>query len=297
MLWILHCTSFLFKLCTTCDWDVKNGKEDFCSKVDLNSWFVLAVRNLYSERRSSSCVPPFQRVNGEYKIAHVYRLLACTIQKNFSTTLTAIIFCKERNEYSSLAGVSREFNLSAWTMIAVIRDPLERFVSGFADKCLRRKEWEGYPQRCCGCKTNLTCFMEKLYDKMMLGTFEDYVGDFDAEHFFPQSWRCEFNFHLSQYHILKFDTFKAAEFIRDLAATLKKQNVPESFIAYIVEESVLCGHLNHTTRGTVEQEETRRSILSSRYLMDLLIKMFYYDFVLFGFPLPIENVSSICPQL
>ncbi|CAJ0588821.1 unnamed protein product [Cylicocyclus nassatus] len=262
---------------------------------------------------SSKCVPPFQSgvYHRVYKVADAYRLLGCTIEKNFSTALVAIIcylynetafiinnrviseeyyqnrFCKYLNEYSSLSEIESKFNssLEDWTMIAVLRDPLERFVSGFTDKCLREMVWRYYPKRCLGCYTNLTCFMEKLYDKMMKMTNTNFTGDFIAHHFFPQSWRCQFHMHYHSYQILKFSTFNPAEFISDLTTTLLLLDIPGSSIGYI-DRSISSTRTVHTTRGTAEQENTKRKILSDSYLMDLFIRMFYYDFVLFGFPFP-----------
>ncbi|KIH45107.1 hypothetical protein ANCDUO_24857 [Ancylostoma duodenale] len=114
--------------------------------------------------KAAACVPPLQDFAYSYRIADRYLLLACAIEKNFSTVLTAIFcflfdghgfledgrdltsdkyqfrFCANRNEYDSLATIYEKFKFdpNVWDMIAVVRDPFERFVSGFADKCLRQ---------------------------------------------------------------------------------------------------------------------------------------------------------------
>ncbi|CAJ0596038.1 unnamed protein product [Cylicocyclus nassatus] len=290
---------------------------EICTRNSRDSEDVSYAQKLCLGKTPSACIPPLQTFPAAYKTANPYHLLACTIQKNFSTMLTAIIcylynetafiengriisqelyferFCKDSNEYWSLSAISQKLDtdLRIWTKLAVIRDPFERFVSGFADKCLKRREWEGFPLRCGGCTTNLTCFMEKLYYKMMQWRPDSDKRDFDANHFFPQSWRCEFNSHLSDYHILQYNTFNPSKLVRNLLAILKEQNVSDFSIDYI-ERSVFYARTNHSTMGTVEQEETRRSILSNSYLLDLLIKMFYYDFVLFGFPFPVANQVS-----
>ncbi|EPB78500.1 hypothetical protein ANCCEY_02460 [Ancylostoma ceylanicum] len=202
----------------------------------------------------------------ERRIADKYKLLACTIAKNFSTVLTAILcylfdergfledgrnltsdnyhfrFCANRNEYDSLATIYEEqsFDPNVWGMVAVVRDPFERFVSGFADKCLRR---------------------------------------------------CDFNSHFNDYHILKFDTFNPSQLIDGLAAILRKHHVPESSIDYI-KTSLSMSRTPHSTMGTAEQEETKQAILSNKYLMELLIKMYFYDYVLLGFPLPAFDISN-----
>ncbi|RCN45839.1 hypothetical protein ANCCAN_08136 [Ancylostoma caninum] len=156
--------------------------------------------NFCAGDKATACVPPLQDFAYNYRIADKYLLLACAIEKNFSTVLTAIFcflfdgdgflengrnltldkyqfrFCANRNEYDSLATIYEkfEFDPNVWSMIAVIRDPFERFVSGFADKCLRQ---------------NLTCFMERQYERMMLWKGGHHrLGNFDDHHFFPQNW-------------------------------------------------------------------------------------------------------------
>ncbi|CAJ0596049.1 unnamed protein product [Cylicocyclus nassatus] len=108
---------------------------------------------------------------------------------------------------------------------------------------------------------------------------------FDDRHFFPQNWRCEFNSHLRDYHMLRYNTDDPSSFIKDMVTIFKKQNVTDTAIEHI-ETSLAFNRTEHSTRGTAEQQKVRKAILTSEYHLDLLIKMFYYDFVLFGFPIP-----------
>ncbi|KHJ97479.1 hypothetical protein OESDEN_02538 [Oesophagostomum dentatum] len=197
-------------------------------------------------------------------------------------------FCKNMNEYDSLQTLSAKMNVSRrnLNLIAVVRDPLNRFVSGFVNKCLREHVWKRYPDHCNGCKTNLTCFMEKMYTRMRQWSTGAYSKpSFDDNHFFPQNWRCEFNSHLHEYHILKFDTFDPSRFINDLLLNLKHNRVPEKALT-VIRTSLTSGRTVHSTKGSEEQQETRKAILSEKYLLDLLIKMYYYDFAFFGFAIP-----------
>ena len=86
----------------------------------------------------------------------------CVIEKNLSTILTAILcflhneerfkannrninaedfhhrFCRTSNEALNLNLLEKKFKipLIEWTHIVAVRDPIERFISGFTDKCL-----------------------------------------------------------------------------------------------------------------------------------------------------------------
>ncbi|KHJ97480.1 hypothetical protein OESDEN_02539 [Oesophagostomum dentatum] len=96
---------------------------------------------------------------------------------------------------------------------------------------------------------------------------------------------CDFNLLINDYKILRLSTNDISDFANKLSFILRERNVSKSSIEYI-KTSVLSRRTNHTTIGTRQQKETREAIMSSPYLMDLLVKMFYYDFTLFGYPLP-----------
>lgn len=55
---------------------------------------------------------------------------------------------------------------SQWLHLAVSRDPIERFISGFADKCLIEKIYKKRKGTCNNCTGNVTCFVEQEYERM-----------------------------------------------------------------------------------------------------------------------------------
>jgi len=99
-----------------------------------------------------------------------HRMATCIIQKNMSTLMAAILcylfkpreflaagrniitesgeirFCKNHNEYNSgdqnrqlTISVLEEKMADGWEIFTVVRDPLDRFLSAYLDKCIR---WE-----------------------------------------------------------------------------------------------------------------------------------------------------------
>ncbi|KAK5970515.1 hypothetical protein GCK32_013724 [Trichostrongylus colubriformis] len=176
--------------------------------------------------------------------------------------------------------------MDGWQKIAVVRDPLEKFVSGFTDKCIREKTWKKFPGRCNKCKTNLKCFMERQYTRLLRRAEGGRSPvNFDDDHFSPQNWRCEFSTHLHEFLILNFDTLDSSGFMNNLLKLLKKSNVTENSIGFI-KSSVELKRTPHSTKDTVERDQTKRAILSNPYLLDLLIKMYFFDYVLFGYRIP-----------
>lgn len=51
-------------------------------------------------------------------------------------------FCKDKNEYKSMKALMTQNNLTdanlkKWMFLTVVRDPIDRFLSGYTDKCIK----------------------------------------------------------------------------------------------------------------------------------------------------------------
>ncbi|KAI1722564.1 sulfotransferase family domain-containing protein [Ditylenchus destructor] len=114
-----------------------------------------------------NCIPELKHFEARLRLAPKYNLLACLIQKNMSTILQAIFcylfdqksflaagrklgndhynirFCKKTNEMNAgvrpdrLIEVQNDKLAQHWKFVAIVRDPIDRFLSGFVDKCDR----------------------------------------------------------------------------------------------------------------------------------------------------------------
>ncbi|CAL2030201.1 unnamed protein product [Caenorhabditis brenneri] len=249
------------------------------------------------------CIPPLMRYKQLYRTSRSNNLIACVIEKTFSTFLTAIMcflhdqqafrasnrslesdiygerLCKNINEFTELRKIGSWQKMS---MFAVVRNPIDRFVSGFTDKCLREKVWRKYKSRCAGCKTNLTCFVDKMYDRMYKFAKTPYRGiDFDDSHFFPQSWRCEFSSYLVRYQVLQLD---GANFTDQLLGLLEENGLDQEGIQFI--NGSLHHRTPHSTIDSVERAAVEETVLHTPYLLRKIIQMYYFDFLLFGYRLP-----------
>ena len=111
-----------------------------------------------------------------------------TILGNFSSIFNykVLRFCKGRNEYSTIKGVEDKIkkNLSLFT---IVRDPIDRFISGFTDKCIMEATQRKRP--CYGCGGNFSCFVEKQYQRQMnYVTGKNRFIGYEDIHFSPQTW-------------------------------------------------------------------------------------------------------------
>ncbi|CAD6184517.1 unnamed protein product [Caenorhabditis auriculariae] len=275
------------------------------TQISLKPQKLFSAQSLCVGEKLKECVPPFVSFRQQYRFSKKYSLLGCAIEKNFSTFLTAILcflhdeegfqknnrtldreifhhrLCAKQNEATSMS----EMGNRNWTLLAVIRDPVERFVSGFVDKCLREQTWKAHRERCNGCRTNLTCFVEVEYSRMMHYTKHRRHVSFDDDHFFPQSWRCEFASSMSKYHLLKLNAEKPAAFFDALVDLLQRSHVSDASIEFI-DVSLRSKRTRHSTVNSPERTAVLREIRGSRRLTSRLVQMYFYDFVLFGFPLP-----------
>ncbi|EYC45062.1 hypothetical protein Y032_0440g1508 [Ancylostoma ceylanicum] len=157
------------------------------------------------------------------KVAPKYKLSTCVVQKSMSTVMTAIFcylfdedgfqqagrellketkrtrFCENRNEARSMRSLRWHFGIRKeddWIHTMVTRDPVDRFLFGFVDKCIKcvfpvtvyqRMPLPG--EYCNGCKANMTCFIIKEYERMVSEVKKDrFTRTFEDRHFFPQNW-------------------------------------------------------------------------------------------------------------
>ncbi|EFO95737.1 hypothetical protein CRE_14059 [Caenorhabditis remanei] len=259
----------------------------------------------------SPCLPGLRDFEGEIRTAPRYRLSTCVVQKSMSTVMTSLFcylrdekkfignnreilkdwkiirFCMFKNEFRNLGGLFKKFNIlpsaNNWTHIMMVRNPIERFISGFVDKCYRKPVVSNY---CNGCKKNLTCFMEtelaRMREQVKKGTF---LKTYEDRHFFPQSWRCDLHQYFSNFTFIPYSSAHNFSITSHLFPIFRNHSVPESSLQYI-QSSLSSGRTAHSTVDSKATSFIEKRLKSSPYLMELLVKMFYHDFKLFNFTLP-----------
>uniref|UniRef100_A0A7E4VDF3 Carbohydrate sulfotransferase n=1 Tax=Panagrellus redivivus TaxID=6233 RepID=A0A7E4VDF3_PANRE len=257
------------------------------------------------------CIPPLHVFEKRFRAAPKYKINVCAIEKNLSTIMTAIMcflfdekkfsdknrnlneemfhqrFCRTRNEATSIDHLERKFKTNAtdWLHLAIVREPIERFVSGFVDKCVIEQVWIENGKLCNMCRKNITCFAERQYKRMVIHSNGGKLNNFDDRHFFPQSWRCDFSAHFRRFTFLQYKNEHTEPFLQTLYTHLESRNVSNSTIE-IINKQLHDGKTRHATVGLSERDIYERQVRSDPYILQYIIWMYYYDFVLFGFPLP-----------
>ncbi|KAK5965004.1 hypothetical protein GCK32_008257, partial [Trichostrongylus colubriformis] len=206
--------------------------------------------------------------------------------RKISTELYQTRFCGNGNVYPNLTGVDEAIGTRR-TEFVVVRHPIDRFLSGFADKCIRLARRE--PSMCYSCNGNMECFVSALAKQMdefySKGTTRH---SYELYHFAPQTWYCDFASHLEKYIILKYES--GAQGIARMAnkfdSIFRRAGVPK-IIRKEIHKELLVERNNHSTVGTAERRQAEEILMSNLALLTRVTQIFYYDFIVFGFELPI----------
>ncbi|EYB90906.1 hypothetical protein Y032_0212g2229 [Ancylostoma ceylanicum] len=258
----------------------------------------------------SSIIPPFFRFREEYLVAKKYRLATCQIEKVMSTIRGGMFcyltdsknftahnrkisqehwgnsFCKRRHIRKDLDKIYKELGQKT-TVFAIVRDPFDRLISGYVDKCMKEAFYT--KNSCYNCTGNFSCFVRNLHMSLQKRfALEHIKGSFyNDRHFAPQTWYCDFRNHLHDYAIIKYSPGKEdPETAAAIDELFEEAGVP-SHERETIGRELPKGPTLHSTRGTGEVLRIREQLLSNEDLLKKVIEIYYHDFVVFDFPFPV----------
>ncbi|CCD65072.1 Putative sulfotransferase vep-2 [Caenorhabditis elegans] len=234
----------------------------------------ISAKNLCSRRMT--CAPHNRRYETMLKVSPKYKMVNCVVQKSMSTMMTGAMcylydekayadsgrtfddefstrFCKNKNEFSSVNAVRDAYNISFvktdWLFSMITRDPIDRFVSGYVDRCVRISQ-KNETGQCNGCGLNMTCFIENEYKRLMEISFKRKTHrTMEDAHFFPQIWHCDLNEDLEFFEFIQYSNNPETTMMPQLEEMLKRQKVPSDSIRFIKNE-LLYKKSSHSTTGT-----------------------------------------------
>uniref|UniRef100_A0A0N5A6Q7 Sulfotransfer_1 domain-containing protein n=1 Tax=Parastrongyloides trichosuri TaxID=131310 RepID=A0A0N5A6Q7_PARTI len=252
----------------------------------------------------------------EYMASPKYKLGTCLVGKNFSSMLIRIFcslnakyneskdyifnYCERAFRYISLEGMAKKNKIKRVTnlfkrydMFMVVRNPVDRLISGFMQICYYRthlKKPEGY---CYGCGKNLECFIDKLQHELWSVVKENIIpAQFNDFHFYPQTWQCQYYKHKNDYNYIKYPSSKKGKFYNTIAHHLAQSHVPTSQIGFINKKM----RITKTKHATVEKNATREyktALYNNVPLLKKVCTIFYYDYIEFGYDFPKEcNITK-----
>uniref|UniRef100_A0A0N5B469 Sulfotransfer_1 domain-containing protein n=1 Tax=Strongyloides papillosus TaxID=174720 RepID=A0A0N5B469_STREA len=290
----------------------------------FSTFILLSVTELYITSSSNSTdkykgiIYNKKVVREKYFIAPKYKLATCAVHKSFSAMLTSIlcyldmekVFLKKFDHLADFTfkfktcvnkknnclrsfgdlikiyGKGNEVNfLKTWKVIMVVRNPIERFISGFVHICYIYKV-RHYKQFCLRCGKNFKCFVNKLYNILTSG-YESTINAYSPmkAHFYPQTMQCNYFKNKNRFVVLKFDPKNLDSFYKSLEEIFLQQNIPPEKVEYIDKE-MRNYRISHSTSGKAKTIEFIEKFYKEKGVLKKLIEIFYYDFKEFEFDIP-----------
>ncbi|CEF70261.1 Sulfotransferase family-containing protein [Strongyloides ratti] len=200
---------------------------------------------------------------------------------------------KMRLEY-----VAREFSQNNNTktffnnnyFLAIIRDPIERFISSFISKCVVEKPWKLHPGNCLECFDNITCVINTLYKNVKQMTLDHSKiknHDYYTQHFVPQTWNCEFDKYQKYYKIIFYEDSPEGlkVFYNSLLQFFKKIGIPSKYLK-IIQKTITTKRSFNATHGKSIRTNVKKIIFNDPILLEKLIKIYFQDYIQFKIPFP-----------
>ncbi|CAI5453592.1 unnamed protein product [Caenorhabditis angaria] len=173
---------------------------------------------------------------------------------------------------------------SQFTRLVFLRDPFERFISFYLDKCVQEK-------RCYDCEEeDLRCFTQRMYEsllKISKGQKLMYETGFNKEFYFdihalPLSWCCDFLHYRKIYHILIIgsDLKDRQKPFSQLSDILRRKNVPQKYISKILKNT-LKSETPHSTHKSSLRNQTVQKVKTDPIIREYLHKTYFNDYLVF----------------
>ncbi|CAI5450203.1 unnamed protein product [Caenorhabditis angaria] len=252
-------------------------------------------------------LPYLGKFHGEYMTVPEYNLTACSIRKSMSqmaTNTMCLLYEPEKFlggnhslgetwmnhrvcngvEKDGLGNFPSEYrNTSYYTRYVFIRDPFDRFISFYLDKCVNER-------KCYNCAAeDMHCVVQKMYEnllkiskgqKEMISWMNN--DSYTDMHVTPASWCCEFHKYLKTYYIMVIgaDLEARKEPISKLSDILRRKNVPENYISKI-KTDLLTSETLHSTHSSKLRKIAEEKVRNDKIIREYLHKIYFYDYLVF----------------
>uniref|UniRef100_A0A0N4Z216 T5orf172 domain-containing protein n=1 Tax=Parastrongyloides trichosuri TaxID=131310 RepID=A0A0N4Z216_PARTI len=173
-----------------------------------------------------------------------------------------------------------------WLWFAIKRNPLERFISSFVDKCINEVSNKRFGYEICyGCNSDVRCFVDvqlmraRLFMKNPIYIEETY----EDRHFMPQSWFCNFEKYKNRIKIFKFEDKEGL--LKNLNEITIKRGFKKDFVENLISD-LFMAKTAHSTLNSEIRKKIKRQILNDKKLLRKIYNLYYIDYKTFGYRSP-----------
>uniref|UniRef100_A0A0K0E2T8 Sulfotransferase domain-containing protein n=1 Tax=Strongyloides stercoralis TaxID=6248 RepID=A0A0K0E2T8_STRER len=247
----------------------------------------------------------------EYQGSSRFKIGVCLIGKNFSSIIVRIFcslnsinenrnkVCTDNNRYLSINAMAKDYKVKKlsnffkkYQMLMIVRNPIDRLISGFMQLCYYRIYLKPSEDYCFGCGKNLTCFINNLQDELWSVAENKKIPDqFFDYHYYPQTWQCEYYKYKDKYKYLKYSEPNMKVFYKNILAYLKSAHVPKEHLKYL-KKFLQSTKTDHVTSSKNATNEYKSYLYNNTALLKQVCSMFYYDFIEFGFEIPKDCIDK-----
>ncbi|KAE9552961.1 hypothetical protein FO519_003838 [Halicephalobus sp. NKZ332] len=175
-----------------------------------------------------------------------------------------------------------------WKLFMLTRDPIERVVNGYVDKCLRDSS-----PRILQCGNSFSEFINNLHKHFLeiSNGIEPIPTDVFVQNFSPQTWQCDFERNFKKLIFIKYSSEPGheAKFFDQFTNLLKSAKVSESDLDYITNQLTMKKNSQESKANFSEMVDSMTAeLMGSQKSLKKVIQVYFYDFVLLGYQFPIE---------
>uniref|UniRef100_A0A1I7S9W2 Sulfotransfer_1 domain-containing protein n=1 Tax=Bursaphelenchus xylophilus TaxID=6326 RepID=A0A1I7S9W2_BURXY len=206
-----------------------------------------------------------------------------------TSTASGHPFCEGLNEGNNISRIYSVHTSIDWQWFVVVRDPLDRFVSNYVDKCMLERRKTG--ALCYGCddERDVECVLKNIEERGFRWAEKgDVFPDFFDAHLFPQNWQCDFGSFINKYEIIHFSPPKSpgyAAMLTQIMDIFRRKSVPPATLN-LITEALNGTTTKHSTNDKPERAEIKEMIGRNTRLMRRIVNLYYFDYRLFGYPMP-----------
>uniref|UniRef100_A0A1I8AG33 Sulfotransfer_1 domain-containing protein n=1 Tax=Steinernema glaseri TaxID=37863 RepID=A0A1I8AG33_9BILA len=176
--------------------------------------------------------------------------------------------------------------LDSWKLLMIVREPIDRFLSGFLTLCVIETVETQLPSKCYGCGKDVACVLTRLYERAssFAADRNNFVLTHEDNYWFPQNWFCSLARYRRNFHTLKYwpDHTRRQQMMNELKDILLKAKVPTNNVDTIIARTNSYG--NNTDNYEKYRLFYHDIITSSSKLQQLFSSIYFHDYELFQFP-------------